>query len=356
MTVVTDAWMERVSDPREIPDDSDILTPGQIECAIDGPGPALLIGGDVMLGSRAKRNLEAQGSDYAFRAILPLLKASKVVCVNLEGPFARVAAKQVRNHSYRVHPKHARTLRRANISLVALANNHLLDCGREGVTETLETLRDRQVSWIGGGANESQAYCPFLMEEGGLKIAVLNYYWNRRTAARKRLPGSARATEDHLRRDIPMAKANANRVVVIFHSGVPYVLEPSDEDRAFAQLAVECGADAVVCHHPHVIRPLEIYAGIPIFYSIGNLAFGSGNSKAQGMLVGLDFTQDQTTATIYPLYVKNRDVRVDYQPKLITGDAAEYIKSQLGEHDFKVASLGWQISFPAHTIARTAIS
>ena len=34
--------------------------------------------------------------------------------------------------------------------------------------------------------------------------------------------------------------------------------------------AIEAGADAVVCHGPHVLRGIEIYAGSPIFHSLGN--------------------------------------------------------------------------------------
>ncbi|HEY6089139.1 MAG TPA: hypothetical protein VD771_05075, partial [Gemmatimonadaceae bacterium] len=62
--------------------------------------------------------------------------------------------------------------------------------------------------------------------------------------------------------------------------------------------------------------------GRPIFYSVGNFAFGSGNSQAEGCLVGIRFDDHATTATIYPLYVKNRDPRVNYQPKVMRGMAA----------------------------------
>jgi hypothetical protein len=122
-----------------------------------------------------------------------------------------------------------------------------------------------------------------------------------------------------------------DRVVVTFHWGVPYEREPSTEDRAKAHFAVDCGADAVVGHHPHIIQPFEIYRGRPIFYSVGNFAFGSGNSRAEGLLVGLRFEDIKTVADVYPLYVKNRDPRVNYQPKVLTGKAAERALTQLAE-------------------------
>ena len=41
----------------------------------------------------------------------------------------------------------------------------------------------------------------------------------------------------------------------------------------FARRAVDAGADAVIGHGPHELRGIEIYKGVPIFYSLGNFLF-----------------------------------------------------------------------------------
>ena len=46
-----------------------------------------------------------------------------------------------------------------------------------------------------------------------------------------------------------------------------------------ARWAIDCGADAVIGHHPHVLQALEIHRERPIFYSVGNFAFGSGMAQ-----------------------------------------------------------------------------
>jgi hypothetical protein len=120
-------------------------------------------------------------------------------------------------------------------------------------------------------------------------------------------------------------------VVVTFHWGRPYTPEPSPRARAKALFAVDCGAHAVVGHHPHIIQAFEIYRRCPIFYSIGNFAFGSGNSRAEGLMLGFRFEDARTIVNVYPLYVKNRDPRVNYQPKLLRGDAAERMLCRLVE-------------------------
>ena len=130
-------------------------------------------------------------------------------------------------------------------------------------------------------------------------------------------------TPEDLKADIGALRDRVDRVVVTFHWGVPYYREPSPENRDKARFAVDCGADAVIGHHPHIVQPFEIYRGCPIFYSVGNFAFGSRNSHAEGLLVAIRLEGDQAAVNGYPLYVKNRDPRIAYQPKVLAGQAAD---------------------------------
>ena len=136
---------------------------------------------------------------------------------------------------------------------------------------------------------------------------------------------------EYLFADIVALRKQVDRVVVEFHWGIPYEREPLPEDREKARLAVDCGADVVIGHHPHVIQPMEVYRGCPIFYSVGNFTFGSGNSLAEGLMVGFRFEEEETEVQVYPLYVKNRDPRVNYQPKVLRGAAGRKTLQRLAE-------------------------
>ncbi len=284
-----------------------------------------------MLDGRARRVLAERGADYSFQAVLPLLKRAAIVLGNLEGPFARMAPRERRNHSYRVDPRLAPALSRAGINVVTLANNHLLDCGRAGVLETLVTLDEAGVATVGAGVDERAAHRPVILAAGEVPVGVLGYYWNRRCAARVKLPGSAMDPPEALAEDIGALRQKVDRVVVTFHWGVPYEPDPSPGDQAKARFAVDCGADVVIGHHPHIVQPVEMYRGRPIFYSVGNFAFGSRNSRAEGLAVGVRFEDLHTIIEAYPLYVKNRDPRVHYQPKVLRGRGAERVLQHLAE-------------------------
>jgi len=321
--------------PREaIPDSRDICSAAELEAhlqSLNEPRFSLVAGGDVMLGDRTTGPIRKNGADYPLAAVSPLLRRAWIGFANLEGPFAKRADREERHYSYRVDPELANSLARARVNVVSLANNHLLDCGRAGVLETLDALRAAGVAAVGAAVDEAAAHRPVILAAGRWRVGLLGYYWNRRTAAIGALPGSAMDTREHLAADIGALRERADRVVVAFHWGIPYQYEPPPENREKARFAVDCGADAVVGHHPHVLQPLEIHRGCQIFYSVGNLALGSGNSHAEGVLVGFRFEEHETLVQVYPLYVKNRDPRVDYQPKVLRGRSAERALGRLAE-------------------------
>jgi poly-gamma-glutamate capsule biosynthesis protein CapA/YwtB (metallophosphatase superfamily) len=290
---------------------------------INQTGPfSLTAVGDIMLGERMNRPIRKFGPEYPFYCVYPIFRRSNIVLGNLEGPFSKNAEQQKRNFTYKVDPKNARILRRAGFNIVTLANNHLLDCGKEGVLETLSALKRHNIQYIGAGENEKEAHSPAIMQAEKYKIGLLGYYWNRRTAARSNKPGSAMDSEEYLANDIRLLRSLVDRVVVTVHWGVPYDRYPSEEDQKKAHLAIDCGADIIIGHHPHIVQPFEVYKNHPVFYSIGNFAFGSGNSKAEAILLGIDFQDDFTGITIFPAYIKNRDKRINYQPKILSGNSA----------------------------------
>lgn len=307
-----------------IPVDEEMLLPDALATQLrDTPPYDLVAVGDVMPGARARRLINKNGPDYSLAWVAPLLRKAPNVMGNLEGPFARIAKRAARNYSYKINPRYARVLRRAGFNVMNLANNHLLDCGHDGVLETLETLDRHGIEAIGAGIDEKAAHKPALLYAGGLKIGFLGYYWNRRTAARDKRPGSARDLPHLVERDIAELKRQVDRVVVTVHWGIPYERQPAAQVRQKARHFIDCGADIVIGHHPHIIQPVEIYRGCAIFYSVGNFLFGSANSRAESLLLGIRFLDGMTEIDVFPVYVRNRDPRLAYQPKIMGGEAAK---------------------------------
>ncbi len=293
--------------------------------------------GDVMLGDRSNSAIKQYGPDYTFHYVRPIFEKSNIVLANLEGPIAEKSKSTNRRYSYKVSPSHTRILRRAGINLVSLANNHILDCGRDGVIETIQSLDKHDIGYVGGGINREEAHRPKIIEVGTLKIGVLGYYWNKRTAAKRNSPGSAMDTFERYERDLNKLKPLVDKIIVTVHWGTPYEREPKEETIEKAKSFVDLGADVVVGHHPHIVQRVDIYRGKPIFYSIGNFAFGSGNSKAESIIVSGRFKKSQLEIEVFPVYVKNRDPLVDYQPKVLVASAGKSALERLKDMSPSIA-------------------
>src|SRR3989449_7646042 len=167
--------------PEEIPASEDLYSAAELGAhlaALDESPVSLIVVGDIMLGDHTRNALKRGGIDYPFEAILPLLKSASIVLGNLEGPLARMSAREARNYSYRVNPDLAAALTRAGINVLTLANNHALDCGREGVLETLEALASAGADAIGAGADRRAAHQPLIRRGGPWRGGVLRLYWN----------------------------------------------------------------------------------------------------------------------------------------------------------------------------------
>ena len=77
------------------------------------------------------------------------------------------------------------------------------------------------------------------------------------------------------------------------HWGLPYQRQPTEQDRMKARQFIELGADAVIGHHPHILQPIEINKNRPILYSVGNFAFGSGNSRGESIFRAYTLTHSR---------------------------------------------------------------
>jgi poly-gamma-glutamate synthesis protein (capsule biosynthesis protein) len=76
-----------------------------------------------------------------------------------------------------------------------------------------------------------------------------------------------------LREDIRAARGIADVVIVSLHWGIHFVPAVIAEyQREVAHAAIEAGADAILGHHAHILKGVEVYRERPIFYSLGNFA------------------------------------------------------------------------------------
>ena len=73
-----------------------------------------------------------------------------------------------------------------------------------------------------------------------------------------------------IRSELAEARASADIVIACLHCGGQFNREPGALSRYFARFFAENGADAVVCHHAHVVQRTERINGVPVAYCLGS--------------------------------------------------------------------------------------
>jgi poly-gamma-glutamate synthesis protein (capsule biosynthesis protein) len=310
--------------------------------------------GDIMPWDRSREHIEKHGPGYPYAATQALLWHADLAVGNLEGPVATKAGTTKGTYRYKIPPSVLPGLRDSGLDLLSLANNHAMDCGDNGLRETLDHLQQANLSGFGAGRNQAEACAPVVVKIGDTRVAFVaalcpeTYFddWEaqdagdyerylrdmqRDLAAEADDPGTVIATPASVAWLVRNAGAQADLVVVSLHFGIRYSRPPTPRQRRLAQVAIQAGADLVVGHHAHVWQPVEIYQGVPILYGLGNFAFGSANRQAEeGLLARVTLTEHRLGAVeLFPLNTKNRDPDVDYQSKVFEERAAREVIGEL---------------------------
>lgn len=217
---------------------------------------------------------------------LPALRAADVDArvVNLETALTAGGAPWPhKDIHYRMHPGNVDVLTAAHLDVCTLANNHVLDWGRDALRETLAVLHAAGIASAGAGIDTETAWAPAMRPlAGGGRLLVWGFAlpssgvpadWAAGRGAGVALlpdlsPGTARRIADRVARE----RRARDLVVVSLHWGGNWVPEVPAEHRAFARWLIESdAADVVHGHSAHHPLPVETHRGRPILYGCGDL-------------------------------------------------------------------------------------
>jgi poly-gamma-glutamate capsule biosynthesis protein CapA/YwtB (metallophosphatase superfamily) len=295
----------------------------------------VLIVGDIMLGKLARGYVKTAGYDFPFQKTNHLIRNADLSIGNLEGPISEKCRKNpYKKWSYQVSPKAALGLKKGGFNAMVLANNHIRDCGDIGVKESILHLKKAGIFSFGGGETIEKAHAPLIKEIKGVKIAVFSYlapyiyvqgrpFSYKPYAVSKRQAGGAYGIARKVRKDIQKVRKNVDVVIVIYHVGDRYLKSLKDVHVKLLKKAIIAGADAVVCHGTHIAGPIGTFRSKPIFYGIGNFAFGSMNPNANYGLISLLYI-DSKRKTIrkgeaIPIYTNNLNPLIGFRPLVLKG-------------------------------------
>jgi len=250
----------------------------------------IILAGDIMLGrSVMTQSLSMSDPSYPFRKVADKLKENDIVFANLEDPIINNCPVSNSGFKFCADPRMVEGLKFAGINIVNLANNHILNYGRDGETETEKILTDNGIKWVGDGNLE-------VIEKNGTKFGFLGFDFV------DNLPKDS---------DYKLIKDSKNEVdvlIVMVHWGVEYTNQPTKYQKLVAVDLINSGADVVSGSHPHWVQPIDYINAKPVFYSLGNFVFDQPWSEEtkNGLVIQLTYQNSKIINTEkMPVYMKD---------------------------------------------------
>ena len=263
------------------------------------PEVKFLASGDCLLHQHILEEGQAAGSfDFLFEHISPALKEADLAILGQEGPFVPPRSGYSGYPLFRIPLMVGEAALRAGFNAAACATNHAMDAGLEGIDTTAGFYEEKGVPCLGICSSRKKASdeVPYtLFTKNGIRIALFNYTYGINTGSAEDLPpGTVHllSDEETVRQELSSAResGDVDACIVLVHWGTEYSGEPDDSQRKWAEVFLDCGVDAVIGSHPHVLQPLEILTTekdrqMPVFWSLGNLV--SRQDQPEQVLGGL---------------------------------------------------------------------
>ncbi|MEU3459769.1 CapA family protein [Streptomyces sp. NPDC006733] len=293
----------------------------------------LAFGGDVHFTERTEPRLTGGMTEPAIGPLSKTLAAADFSMVNLETAITTRGTPQAKKYHFRTPATALDVLKKSGVDAVSMANNHAVDYGAQGLTDTLAAVEDAPIPVVGIGADQAQAYRPYVKTIRGVRLAVLaasqvqditNQNW--RASATK--PGIASALDPtKLVAAVKAARKQADVVVVYLHWGTEGQSCPGPEQKSIAAKLAAAGATAVVGTHAHVMLGSGMMRQTYVAYGMGNLLwYGTSpypNSNDTGITT-LTVAKGKVTGERFaPGFVDRRGVPVPQE-----GAAAERINDR----------------------------
>ncbi|EMJ98607.1 MULTISPECIES: CapA family protein [unclassified Leptospira] len=271
----------------------------------------VLIGGDVMFNWGIRDTIKAKGELAPVKGLKSVFESADLRILNLETP---VVSEKSWDHGkayvFQAKESDLESMSFLGVDLVSLGNNHAMDHGPEGLEETLKFLGERKIASIGAGKNLEFAFRPWIWEgkDTNLRIYSATNVAEGRSHYAGQSPGVMPLDPELILKKFQLEKSQPNSVrngsknskgdkkskpvspgkqfrILSLHWGVEYSPFPTIEQRKIAKTLADGGLDIIVGHHPHIPQGIEKIGNTIVFYSLGNLIFGSRNAYLNHNLI-----------------------------------------------------------------------
>lgn len=255
----------------------------------------LLFAGDILMDDHyaVMSTFHNRGNDInqAFdQGLLEQMRNADIFMINNEFTFTSRGTPTVnKKFTFRANPGNVSMYEEMGVDIVSVANNHIYDYGEISLLDTLDTLEQAEIPYVGAGRNLQEAMTPVYYIANGMKIAFVSATQIERNGT----PDTKEATQDsagvlrcmnpdNLLLTIEEAKKNSDYVILYIHWGTESQEAIDWLQEQQAPIYAQAGVDLIIGDHPHCLQKMDSVEGVPVIYSLGNFWF---NSRTQNSCV-----------------------------------------------------------------------
>ena len=224
------------------------------------------------------------------QGLLEQMRNADIFMINNEFTFTSRGTPTVnKKFTFRANPGNVSMYEEMGVDIVSVANNHIYDYGEVSLLDTLDTLEQAEIPYVGAGRNLQEAMTPVYYIANGMKIAFVSATQIERNS----VPDTKEATQDsagvlrcmnphNLLLTIEEAKKNSDYVILYIHWGTESQEAIDWLQEQQAPIYAQAGVDLIIGDHPHCLQKMDSVEGVPVIYSLGNFWF---NSRTQNSCV-----------------------------------------------------------------------
>ena len=256
------------------------------------------------------------------RDLANIINCADINIVNFEAPVVsdkNILSKAIEKSGPSLHQgiESVTWLKKNGFNMAAIANNHIMDYGDDGLISTLKAFAE--VPTIGAGCWQ-QAYKPYIISLKGQKIAFFSFVHNEFGVLRDKWDmrynyGTAWINHQNIDKLIVDTKSKVDKLFIFAHAGVEYLQQPLPEWRERYKAFIDWGCDGVIASHPHIIQGWEFYKCKPIVYSLGNFYFPKFISKDKywyrSLCVSITCGNDGVSLDVKPVIFNESEIKID---------------------------------------------
>ncbi len=264
----------------------------------------IFVSGDYAPSLRVNEVIKRGDYQSLYNDLLPIIQNADIAITNLESPLLEEGQPIKKTGPNLKSPtKSIEAIKFGGFDMVTLANNHMMDYGKEGLFSTIQVCEKNNVRHVGAGSNLEEAKRIEYFDIKGSRIAFINCCENEWSTTQGDYPGCNPLSEVSLFYQIKDAKDSADYVILIIHGGHETYEYPSPRMKQLYRWFIDLGVDAVIGHHTHCFSGYEIYKEKPIVYSLGNFILDRKNKNSswyQGAAAVISINRGQIGLTLLP--------------------------------------------------------